>query len=186
MTTILVRVLLTLAFVAIASAQICTLCPNGEKPRNRNAVLLQFGTYSLTCKELAEDIIDASDDAACEIDTYHAFQVVCGCPMVKAGSCPGICNTGSILAQPGLGTQYDGITCSVVDQYLRKIPGDTSCDTGLANIGIEKFCTCKVKGAHGQNMDGGMGMMGMPGGRQLRLRGLEEHFPPRATRGLAM
>ena len=32
----------------------------------------------------------------------------------------------------------------------------------------------------------GTGMKGMSGGRQLRLGGLEERFPPRAARGLAM
>ena len=190
MTTLLARVLLTLAFLAIAFAETCTLCPNGEKPDNGNTVVYQYGTDPQTCTELAKQII-ADSVTNCGTVVFHAYQVVCGCPKVKAGSCPGICNTGFTLAKPDLGTDLGSLTCSVVDQILRGKPGDTSCDTGLANGGIKNICACNVKGNPGQNMGGGAGnpgtgMKGMSGGRQLRLGGLEERFPPRAARGLAM
>ena len=196
MTTLLARVLLTLTFVDIASAQTCTLCPNGEKPRNGHTVVIQAVTNPVTCKELAQEIIDNSNDEFCVDSLVHAFQSVCGCPGIKAGSCPGICNSGQFLAEPDLGTPSDGLTCSVVDQFLRGTPGDTICPGVGGDPKV--FCTCKVKVTHGQNMGGGgvggnegagnqgTGMMGMTDGRQRRLGGLEEHFPPRAARGLAM
>jgi hypothetical protein len=192
MTTLLARVLLTLAFVTIASAETCTLCPNGEKPRNGNTVVFEDETGLVTCKELAKEIIaNSDDDDTCDDNFDHAIQVVCGCPKVKAGSCPGICKTGFILAQPNKPVyDFDGATCAVVDQQFRGIPGNT-CGANLAKSGIDETCECKEKVKPGQNMGGGAGnagtgMNGMAGGRKLRLGGLEEHFPPRAARGLAM
>jgi hypothetical protein len=193
MTTLLARVLLTLAFVTIASAETCTLCPNGEKPRNGNAIVFEDGTDLVTCKEFAKEIIaNSDDDDTCDDNFDHAIQVVCGCPKVKAGSCPGICKTGFILAEPNLPTdEFEGLTCSVVDQLFRGKPGETICETDLARNNIEVVCKCKEKVKPGQNMGGGAGnagtgMNGMAGGRKLRFGGLEEHFPPRAARGLAM
>ena len=114
---------------------------------------------------------------------------------IKAGHCPGICNTGFILDQPNLIVSlFDLLTCTVVDQCFRGIPGDSNCDTNLAESGIKEVCMCKAKVTPSQNMGGdmggnggaGMGMMGMSGGRKLRISGLEERFPPRAARGLGM
>ena len=78
MTTLLARVLLTLVVVAIAPAvpETCTLCPNGEKPRNGNAIVFPDGTGLVTCKEFAKDIIDYPD-GSCNYPFPHAFQVVC-------------------------------------------------------------------------------------------------------------
>ena len=190
MTTILVRVLLTLAFVAITSAKICTLCPKGGKPRNGNALLFegQDAGILVTCNELAKEIITNSDGEFCDDPFAHAFQVVCGCPGVKAGPCPGICSAGFTLAEPSvLADDFDGLTCSVADQFLRGTPGDT-CGTTLARNDKLLICVCKEKVKPSQNMGGGagMGMNGMAGGRKLRFGGLEERFTPRVARGLAM
>jgi hypothetical protein len=195
MTTLLAHVLLTLAFVAIATAETCPLYPNGKKLHNGNAVMFQVGTEAMTCTESVQEGISTSDGIFGDPLT-HAFQVICRCPRVKAGSCPGICNTGFILAEPNGGSELFGITCSVLNQLLRGIPGDTTCDTDLSISGIRQFCKCKVKVPNGQNMGGGggvggnggagTGIMGMSGGCKLRLGGLEEHFPPRSTCGLAM
>ena len=195
MTTLLARVLLSLAFVAIASAQTCPLCPNGGNPGNGNAVLFDDGIDSLTCEEVSLMGISPAVDGSCADSFAYAIQSLCKCPGVKAGSCPGICRPGFILAQPDQGTELFGITCSVFDQFLRGEPGDTTCDAGMASSGFKGICKCKVKVKPDQNMGGGgvggnggagTGMMGMSGGRQRRLGGLEEHFPPRAARGLAM
>ena len=194
MTTLIARVLLTIAFLVIASAQTCTLCPNGEKPRNGKVVVGQFGIDLVTCEEYVQ-AFTANSDGSCGDYLTHAFQVVCGCPRVKAGSCPGICDTGSILDQPDIPTSSGGVTCSLFDQIVRGTPGDSTCsDSG--NI-YNQLCKCKVKVKPGQNMGSGVGgnggtgnpgtgMMGMSGGRQLRLGGFEERFPPRAARGLDM
>ena len=143
MTILRARILLTLAFVAVASARTCPLCPHGERPRNGNAVLFADGTDTVTCKEVEQDIF-ANADGSCDDFFTYAIQVVCRCPRVKAGSCPGICNTGYILDQPDLGTPFLGLTCSVVDQLLRGTPGVTNCDSEFANSGIKEFCICKV------------------------------------------
>ena len=194
MTTLLARVLLTLVVVAIAPAvpETCTLCPNEKKPRNGNAVVFPDETGLVTCNEFAKEIITNSDGEFCDDSFAHAYQVVCGCPGVKAGPCPGICETGNILATPNVPTPYWGFTCSVIDQIIRGTPGDTSCP----GIGVDPtdYCTCKVKVKPGQNMGSGVegnggagtGMNGMAGGRQRRLGGVEERFPPRSARGLAM
>ena len=177
--------------MAIASAQTCTLCPNEKKPRNGNTIIFHDGTELETCKELAKDIIEDLDGDACGVDPFaRAIQVVCGCPGVKAGPCPGICGAGFTLAEPSaLAINYGGLTCSVVDQFFRGIPGETICGSEPANRMLEEaFCVCKEKVKPGQNMGGGAGtgMNGMAGGRKLRLGDLEERFPPRAARGLAM
>ena len=194
MTTLLARVLLTLAFLVVASAQACTLCPDGKEPPNGDVFLFDDGIDLVTCTKLAKIFI-ASPAESCNDFLKHAYQVVCGCPGIKAGHCPGICNTGFILDQPNLIVSlFDLLTCSVVDQCFRGIPGDSNCDTNLAESGIKEVCMCKAKVTPSQNMGGdmggnggaGMGMMGMSGGRKLRISGLEERFPPRAARGLGM
>ena len=187
MTTLLARLLL-IAFVAIASARKCTLCPHGEKPRNGNVVAVQ-GEGPLTCKDIAQEILDNPPEV-CSTPFDNAFQFVCGCPGVKAGPCPGICETGSVLSEPEQATPLYGITCLVADQILRGSPGDLDCPD-FSNSGIAAVCQCKVKVAHSPNNMGGSGnqgagMMGMSAGRKLRVGGLEEHFPPRAARGLVM
>ena len=108
--------------------------------------------------------------------------------VVFDGPCPGICSAGFTLAEPSvLADDFDGLTCAVVDQFLRGTPGDT-CGTTLARNDKLLICVCKEKVKPGQNMGGGagMGMNGMAGGRKLRFGGLEERFTPRVARGLAM
>ena len=78
---------------------------------------------------------------------------------------------------------------------MRGEPGDTTCDAGMASSGFKGICKCKVKVKPDQNMGGGgvggnggagTGMTSMSGGRQRRLGSVEERFPPRSARGLAM
>ena len=195
MTTLLARLLL-IAFVAIASAQTCIICPNGEIPRNGNLVLYEDKSgFPVTCNDLVQYFMNGA--GYCATFYVHAYQVVCGCPKAKAGSCPGICETGSILSKPQAITQPNGDTCLLVDQILRGAPGDLNCDTSYPKSGIGNYCPCKGKmAAHTpNNMDGGgnggagnqgMGTMSMSAGRQLRFGGLEEHFLPHAARGFAM
>ena len=101
--------------------------------------------------------ISPAEDGSCADSFAYAIQSLCKCPGVKAGSCPGICCNGFILAQPDLGTELLGITCVVFDQYLRGIPCDTTCDPGLASNGFKDICKCKVKVKPGQNMGSGGG-----------------------------
>ena len=194
--TILLKWLLLIAFVAIASAETCTLCPNGETPRNGKVVVFQDKSgFLVTCKDLVQYFL--SDSGFCATPYVYYFQVVCRCPRIKAGPCPGICEAGQILSKPDQITPPFGDTCLLVDQILRGAPGDLNCDTSYPKSGIGNYCPCKGKmAAHTpNNMDGGgnggagnqgMGTMSMSAGRQLRFGGLEEHFLPHAARGFAM
>ena len=76
MTTLIARVLLTLAFVAIATAQTCPLCPNGKKPRNGNAIVFQGVPALVTCTEL-EQVGVTNSGGTCGDSVTHPFQVVC-------------------------------------------------------------------------------------------------------------
>ena len=197
MTSLLALVLLTLAFVVVAPPQTCTLCPNGEEPLNGNVVVSQSNAGPLTCKDYEQEIIDNTIQF-CDGNFVYAFRVACGCPGIMAGSCPGICKTGSILSQPEHASPFESIICLVADQILRGTPGDSTCpDFGMSNI--QDVCLCKkVKVTHSQNMGSGgkegnggagnqgMGMMSMSAGRQLKFGDLEEHIPHHAAQGLAM
>jgi hypothetical protein len=180
MTTLLARFLL-IAFVANASSQRCTLCPNGEKPRNGDLVVVKDQRGLVTCNDEAREIAKSPPEF-CASPFNNALQVVCGCPGVKPGPCPGICETGSVLTKPNKVTMLSGFTCLVVDQIFRE-PIGANCDSGIGYNGIEADCPCKVKMAHSPI---NMGGMGMSGGRQLRSGDFEENFPPRAARGSVM
>ena len=192
MTTLLARLLI--AFVGIVSSQACTLCPNGGKLSNGNLIVYQDENgIPVTCNDVVQDLILNPDN--CNAPDYHAFQVVCGCPTSKAGSCLGVCETGKFLIKPNQISPPFGYTCLVVDQILRGSPGDLDCDTSYPTSDLEVNCPCKSKvtqspinlgSGNGGAGNQGMGMMSMSAGRQLRYGGLEEYFPPRAARGLAM
>ena len=183
MTNLLTQLLLTV-FMTIASAQTCTLCPQGEPPRNGDVAVYQLGDVLLTCKAIAQDVLDNPPEI-CASEYAYAVHSICGCRGVKSGSCPGICATGSVLTNPGQVTNLLGGTCLGVDAFLKGKPGDTICpDISLFNY--KEVCLCKVKVTPSPNNMGGGGMMGMSSGRQLRNGGLEEHFSPRSARGLSM
>ena len=179
--TTLLALLLLIAFVANASAQRCTLCPKGEKPRKGDLVVAKDERGLVTCKDVARDIAKNPPEI-CASPFNNAFQVVCGCPGVKPGPCLGICESGSVLTKPNQITMLSGLTCLVVDQIFRESIGG-NCDPGIGYSSIEKDCPCMDKMTPSPN---NMGGMGKPGGRQLRLGGLEENVPPRAARGIAM
>ena len=196
MTDLLARLLL-ITFMAIASAQTCTLCPGGENPRNGDLFVYLLNNVALTCNDIAKDVLE-NPPLVCSSPYANAAQLFCGCLGVKPGPCPGICVEGSVLANPNQPTDLFGISCLFVDQLLKGSPGDTICP-GIGIFNFKEVCICKAKPTRNpspNNMGGGMGGnggagnqgtgMSMPAGRQLRTGGLEEDFPPRAARGLAM
>ena len=192
MTDLLARLLL-ITFMAVASAQTCTFCPRGENPSNGDLYVYNLNGISLTCNDIATDILD-NPPPVCSSPYANAAQVVCGCLGVKPGPCPGICAQGSVLTNPDQVTDFFGTSCSTVDQVLKGTPGDTICP-GIGTFNFIEVCICKDKATRKpspNNMDdsgkggkGGSGMY-MPAGRQLRTGDLEEDVPPRAARGLAM
>ena len=175
--------LLLIAFMAVASAQTCTLCPKGEPPRFGNVAVYELDGVLLTCKAIAQDILD-NPPVICGTYDAYAAQSMCGCRGVKPGSCPGICATGSFLTKPDQLIDPVGFTCLLVDQFLRGEPGDTTCPV-IGGINYKDVCICKAKATPSPNNMGNGGMMGMSSGRKLR-NGLEEHFPLRSARGLTM
>ena len=176
--------LLLIASMAIASAKTCTLCPKGEPPRYGNVAVYQLDDALVTCKAIAQEILDNPSEI-CDAEYSYAVRSICGCRGVKSGSCPGICATGSILTKPDQVTDVFGGTCLVVDQILRGKPGDTTCPD-ISMFNYKEVCLCKVKATPSpNNMDNG-GMMSMTSGRQLRNDGLKEHFPLHSARGLTM
>ena len=197
MTNLLARLLL-ITFVAIASGQTCTFCPGGEDPRNGNLFVYVLNNVPLTCNDIATDILD-NPPPVCSSPYANAAQLFCGCLAVKPGPCPGICVEGSALTNPNQVTNFFGTSCALVDQLFKGTPGDTICP-GLGIFNFKEVCVCKVKpprtpspnnmGGGGKGGNEGTGNQGtgmsMPAGRQLRFGDLEEDFPPRAARGLAM
>ena len=197
MTNLLARLLL-ITFVAIASGQTCTFCPGGEDPRNGNLFVYVLNDVPLTCQDIAQDVLD-NPPLVCSSPYANAAQLFCGCLGIKPGPCPGICVKGSVLTNPNQVTNFFGTSCALVDQLFKGTPGDTICP-GLGIFNFNEVCRCEVKATRnpspnnmgGNNMGGNGGTgnqgtgMSMPAGRQLRVGGLEEDFPPRAARGLAM
>ena len=190
MTDLLARLLL-ITFMAVASAQTCTFCPRGENPSNGDLYVYNLNGISLTCNDIATDILD-NPPPVCSSPYANAAQLFCGCLGVKPGPCPGICVEGSVLDNPNQLTDFFGTSCSLVDRLLKGTPGDTIC-AGIGVFNFKDVCLCKVKATRNpapNNMGGGKGGnggtgMSKPAGRQLRTGDLEEDFPPRAARGLA-
>ena len=184
MMTNLLAQLLLITFMAITSAQTCTLCPEGEPPRNGDVAVYQLNDVLLSCKTIAQDLLE-NPPVICDSEYLYAVQNICGCCGVKSGTCPGICATGSVLTNPAQVTNLLGGTCLGVNQFLKGKPGATTCPD-ISAFNYKEVCTCKVKVTPSPNNMGGGGMMGMSSGCQLRNGGLEEYFPPRSTRGLSM
>lgn len=172
--------------MAIASAQPCNLCPQGEPPHNGNLVVYQIGDIPTTCNDIAQLVIGFSPEL-CVSEYAYAVQYICGCVGVKPGRCPGICESGSVLTIPDQPTALLGATCRAINQYLKGKPGDTTCPD-IVSFNYKEVCLCKAKVPQSPNNmgGGGGGMIGMSGRRQLRNGGFEEHFLPHAACGLAM
>jgi hypothetical protein len=209
MTTLVVPVLL-IAFVAIATAQSCTFCPDNGVPLYGDLFLYKDETGPVTCEEIVQDFINEPPED-CTSTSADSFKFACGCPGVESGPCSGICDIGSIVTLPELVVGFFGTTCFVFDQLIKGEPNATNCPD-LGGSDIKSLCGCELaptvsqadftnsfvgggKGGEGDDRGGGGGgadnkgmgmMMTMPSGRQLRLSGLEKRFPRRTARGLAM
>jgi hypothetical protein len=191
MTTLLTQVLL-IAFMAYSTAQRCSFCPGKKKPRNPNLVLFQ-SEGPVTCKDLV--IKYSTFNTNCDSIGDPAYKFVCGCPGVKAGPCNGMCDAGEIITNPTSEFFFDDYesTCFIFDQRIKGGLFDTTCPD--INPDNQEYCGCKLPptAAPAVKVIGNMGATGnqgmgnnMLGGRKLKVGRLEEIFPPRAARGLAM
>ena len=197
MTLLLTQVLL-IAFVAYSTALSCSFCPGNKKPKNPNLVLFVDQGGPVTCNDLVIEYPTSSTNCDSILDPGYKF--VCGCPGVKAGPCHGICDAGEIITNP---TNYldddDGLfgnyytDCFIRDQLVKGRYYENTCPDFSPNF--QAYCGCKlpptaapaVKGNHNMGGTGNQGMgNNMSAGRKLREGRVEENFPPRAARGLAM
>ena len=191
MTLLLTQVLL-ITFIAYSTAQSCSFCPGNKKPKNPNLVLFD-AEGPVTCNDLVIEYSTFSTN--CDLIEDPAFKFVCGCPGVKAGPCHGMCDAGEIVTNPtvAFNDMYYTSTCFIYDQRIKGGLFDTFCPD--IDLEAQSFCGCQlpptaapaVKGNHNMGGTGNQGMgNNMSAGRKLREGRVEENFPPRAARGLAM
>jgi hypothetical protein len=139
MTTPLIYFLL-FAFVTTATAQNCSFCPGDELPLNGDLVIYVDDNIPVTCNNAVEEVRN-TDPSECE-PYGEAFEFLCGCPgAVPGGSCPGLCEAGSILTKPEEESGVPGFSCYVIDQLLKGTQDDSKCAI-FASAENRDICGC--------------------------------------------
>lgn len=161
----------------------CTFCADGTMPMYADRVVpyLSTSTSQVTCSEQASAAFSATTE---QCDTYTVAPVAvngqgfCGCQGTFPSNLCTLCPAGAEVVNPDIVLpDTGGMTCLEMEEYLRYITDETSCQTisDRSQICCEQIESCPVCPG-GENVDYKEEKPYDPYGLTCETIGLAEHY----------